>query len=187
MAPRPNPDELQERRAQMLDEMVRSERAKLWRQARRFSANDQDADDAVEDACVAFLRFYPARPGDEGAAWMMTTVKHAALAIVKRNSVRRRRDAVARDEIDEWWESTLPDPKGSPEERVETQDWVTSRLDLLAQLKPDQRIAVSLFAAGYSYREIGERRGWSHTKVKRSIFEGRSRLRELSSLRGEGS
>jgi RNA polymerase sigma factor (sigma-70 family) len=187
MAPQPNPDELQKRRAQMLDELMRSDGKKLWRQARRFSVNNQDADDAVEDACVAFLRFFAARPGDHAAAWMMTTVKNAALAIVQRNSVRQRRNAAPRDDIDGWWESAIHDPKGSLEDRLESKDWVTGRFNLLAELKPDQRVAVSLFAAGFSYREIGERQGWTQTKVQRSIFEGRVRLRELLSERGDGS
>jgi DNA-directed RNA polymerase specialized sigma24 family protein len=47
----------------------------------------------------------------------------------------------------------------------------------LAQLKPDERTALLLFGLGYSYHEIGERRGWSYTKVNRAITEGRAALR----------
>lgn len=167
----------------MLDEVMRSEGTRLWYQARRFSVNDQDANDAVEDACVAFLRSFTFQPGAHAGKWMMTTVKHAALAIVRRNSVRQRENVVPEDGTDAWWESNIQDPRGSLEEHLE----VSSRLNLLAELKPDQRLAVSLFAAGYSYREIGARQGWTHTKVQRSIFEGRVRLRELLSERGEES
>jgi hypothetical protein len=36
-----------------------------------------------------------------------------------------------------------------------------------------------LRAAGYSYREIGERQGWTYIKVNRCIAEGRAALRQL--------
>jgi hypothetical protein len=45
------------------------------------------------------------------------------------------------------------------------------------RLKPDQRMALLLAAAGYSYREIGQRRGWTYTKVNRCVNEGRAALR----------
>jgi hypothetical protein len=47
------------------------------------------------------------------------------------------------------------------------------------RLKPDERKAIALFAYGLSYEEIGEREGWTHTKVNRFLSEGRQRLREL--------
>jgi DNA-directed RNA polymerase specialized sigma24 family protein len=47
----------------------------------------------------------------------------------------------------------------------------------LRSLKADQRTALVLQAAGYSYREIGERRGWTYTKVNRCVTEGRRALR----------
>jgi RNA polymerase sigma factor (sigma-70 family) len=187
MAPQPNPSELQRRRAQILDEVMRTSKRQLWLQARRFTANSQDADDAIEDACIAFLRYFRPEPDSNPSGWMMTTVKHAALAITDRSNLRRRRSGVpeAPDQHDEWWESGVPDPGASPEERVETREWVTTRADLLAELKPDERIALSLLAFGFTYVEIGERQGWTQTKVNRCIAEGRGRLRELLSLRGE--
>jgi DNA-directed RNA polymerase specialized sigma24 family protein len=37
----------------------------------------------------------------------------------------------------------------------------------LAKLKRDERRTLSLPAAGFSYREIGQLTDWTHTKVKR--------------------
>lgn len=37
-----------------------------------------------------------------------------------------------------------------------------------------------LQAAGYSYREIGQRRGWTYTKVNRALATARATLRELA-------
>jgi hypothetical protein len=50
----------------------------------------------------------------------------------------------------------------------------------LGQLKPDQRIALILTAAGYSYREVGQRRGWTYTYADRCVSEGRAALRKLA-------
>jgi DNA-directed RNA polymerase specialized sigma24 family protein len=52
----------------------------------------------------------------------------------------------------------------------------------LGGLKPDERTALGLLAAGFSYKEIGRRRGWTYTKVNRCIAEGRAALR-----RGQGA
>ena len=54
------------------------------------------------------------------------------------------------------------------------------RLRRLACLRPDQRTALLLRAAGYSYREIGQRRGWTYTKVNRALATARATLRELA-------
>jgi DNA-directed RNA polymerase specialized sigma24 family protein len=44
-------------------------------------------------------------------------------------------------------------------------------------LKRDERRAVVLHAAGFTYGEIGECFGWSATKVNRYLYEGRKALR----------
>jgi RNA polymerase sigma factor (sigma-70 family) len=186
MAPQPNPDEVQRRRAQLLDTLMRSNKRQLRWQARRFTPNDQDADDAIEDGCVAFLRNFDGTSEDHAVRWMMVTVKHAALAITRRNSVLSQGND-APHAPDESWDPVVRDPRGSTEDQAEVREWVAARMDLLAELKPDERTAVSLFAAGYSYREIGERHGWSKRKVERFIAEGRARLRELLTLKGERS
>ncbi len=55
--------------------------------ARRWSANDQDAEDAFQRAVEKALRRSPDGSGDEVRAWLRTTVKNEALAIVRQ---RRR-------------------------------------------------------------------------------------------------
>jgi DNA-directed RNA polymerase specialized sigma24 family protein len=54
----------------------------------------------------------------------------------------------------------------------------TAGRSTLRGLKPDERTAIGLAAAGYSYGEIAERRGWTKTKVNRCLYEGRAALQE---------
>jgi DNA-directed RNA polymerase specialized sigma24 family protein len=50
----------------------------------------------------------------------------------------------------------------------------------LAALKPDERRALGLIAAGYSYKEVGAITAWSYTKVNCCASEGRARLRDAA-------
>lgn len=191
MAPQPNQQDLQEKRAEILEELMRSKKRRLWSQARRFSASDQDADDALEDACLAFLRHF--RPDTDPHAplpvnWMLTTVKHAAFRIHGRNVRLRERDAQTKIPFlsDTFWQNDVCDPVATlVEEQVEDREWARTCGRLLTELKPDERTALSLIGFGLSYREVAERQGWTATKVNRCVSEGRMRLRELLALRGE--
>jgi DNA-directed RNA polymerase specialized sigma24 family protein len=119
----------------------------------------------------------------------MTTVKHAALEI-RRRSIRLREldaEAAVSHPSDDWWELNVSDQGPSLEEQVEDREWVRTRGELLSELKPDERAALSLVAFGLSYREVAERQGWSDTKTNRCLYEGRVRLRQLLALRGEES
>jgi DNA-directed RNA polymerase specialized sigma24 family protein len=63
------------------------------------------------------------------------------------------------------------------EERVAERDHAQRQL---AQLKPDECTGLGLQAAGFSYKEIAARRGWTYTKTNRCITEGRAALHELA-------
>jgi len=52
----------------------------------------------------------------------------------------------------------------------------------MQRLKPNETEALLLLASGMSYREIGEAKGWTYTKVNRLLTEGRQAFR----LRIEG-
>ena len=70
----------------------------------------------------------------------------------------------------------LPAPGAAVDERVERDERVARSLEALARIKPDERTALLLKAEGFSYHEIGERLGWTYTKVNRAITEGRRRF-----------
>ncbi len=62
--------------------------------------------------------------------------------------------------------------------RAERRERVALTARALATLKPAERRALALLAAGLSYAEIGELCGWTYTKVNRCLAEGRAALRE---------
>lgn len=65
---------------------------------------------------------------------------------------------------------SIPAPGCSLEERVADRDEARRQL---AGLKSDERSSLGLLAAGFSYKEIAARRGWTYTKVNRCVSEGR--------------
>ena len=52
------------------------------------------------------------------------------------------------------------------------------RLEELKHTKPDEQLR----AAGYSYTEISQQTGFTHTKINRSLTQGRARLRQREAL-----
>jgi DNA-directed RNA polymerase specialized sigma24 family protein len=96
--------------------------------------------------------------------------------VVTRNeggAVRRQTERVLPEEHGAWG------PGGAdPPEAAERSERIALAARALATLKPAQRRAIALKAAGLSYREICELEGWSYTKCNRSLAEGRVALRE---------
>ena len=138
----------------------------LSRTARRVSLCDADSEDAVQRATVILLtKEAPSQPR-QLIPWLHVVTKREALAI------RRERERLLGAEICD----SLPERSPCPPERAECRE----RLQLVVQLKPDEQRALILRGCGYSYREICELTGWTHTKVNRCLAEGRARLRALS-------
>jgi len=170
MAPQPDPGKNQERRALILDQLLSERRRLLLAQARAHSRVADDAEDALSDACVQFLRFYSGPSGEDALRWMLTVVKRCAWAIGRRRSVRENTVLI---EIADTSERAVP------EEAAERSEDASEVAAALAMLTRDEREALILLGLGLSYREIGDRRGWSQTKVRRSIREGRAKVRKL--------
>ena len=170
----------QERRAQALDQLLRAERRHLMHQARFHSRRIEDAEDALSDACVQFLRFYDGPAGIQALRWMLLVTKRCAWAIRRKAVTRESRHHISvPDREDELAEAMVPDDRYGTAELIERVEETARVLSLIEQLKPDERTALILFGLGCSYKEICELRGWSNTKVNRCISEGRARVREL--------
>jgi len=138
--------------------------------ARRWSANDQDAEDAFQRAVEKALRNGPSGSPDEVRAWLRTTVKNEALAIV-----RYRRRIGAGGPAESLVGPRLFAPQAPPSTDVRAEQLERLRLgsQALRRLKPQEIRALQLHAEGYTYKEIEAITSWSATKVNRCITEGR--------------
>lgn len=175
----------EDERARLLTEILQSHRDVLLRTARLNSRLSQDAEDALGDACEQFLLHFEGESVAEGRYWMLFVVKRCAWAIPRR---RRQRSAVA--------EEVLVDPMridSAPafgDDRLDPARLVDAVGDLaaaLARLKSDDGRALLLLTAGYKLSEIASIQGWTYTKVKRCVYEGRRRLRADLGEGGEES
>jgi RNA polymerase sigma factor (sigma-70 family) len=178
MAAQPQPKTASHRRGQMLTGLLEKDGAALRRQARAHAQRPADAEDALQDACVAFLRYYDGL-ASEAVLWMQVVVKRCAWAIARRASraCETGFDLPSPNGGGEVPELDPLDERPGPAQAVERDEAIAERSALLGRLKRDERRALLLLALGYSYREIAQRQGWTYTKVNRCIAEGRAALR----------
>ncbi len=143
--------------------------------ARRWSANDQDAEDAFQRAAEKALRNSPSGSYDEVCAWLRTTVKNEALAIVRH---RRRIAAGGRPEALDGPRLFAPQAQPNTDVRAEQLERLRLGSQALRRLKPQEIRALQLRAEGYTYKEIEAITSWSATKVNRCIAEGRRAFKQ---------
>jgi RNA polymerase sigma factor (sigma-70 family) len=150
-------------------------------QARSHSRRLADAEDALSDACVEFLRFYDGPAGEDALRWMLLVVKRCAWRITRRTELRDARHRVIDIDLidDDEFQAAVLERQLGLAEQAERADETARIIESIEQLKPDERVALILFGLGCSHAEIGELRGWSRTKVRRCLAEGRARVREL--------
>jgi len=157
-------------------QLIEEHGAQMLATARRWSASDQDAEDAFQRAAERALRHRPSGSPDYLRAWLRTTVKNEALSIA-----RDRRRIVPGGTAESlppgrrmFSAQTAPDTAVLAEQ--------LERLHLgsraLRRLKPQEIRALQLQAEGYSYKEIAAITGWSATKVNRCLAEGRHAFRQ---------
>lgn len=182
MAPRPDPEQEKRDRASILADLLSHERGALIAQARSHSHRPEDADDALSEAAVQFLRRYDGPPGRDALRWMMFVTKRCAWEIARRSRRTERRTATTPDESFDDPMDSLPAAGPDPADSAERSEEFSLIAAYFRELKTDERTALVLLGLGYSYREIADSQGWTYTKVNRCVFEGRARLREL--LRG---
>ncbi len=178
MAAQPKRKPAADRRGQMLCQLLEQDGAKLRSQARLHAQRPSDAEDALQEACVQFLRYYDGPP-EEALCWMYVVVKRCAWAIARRAGRIRETGYELPSAAGEGEEREVVavDEGPGPAEAAERREVASKRLALLEELKPDERRALLLLAFGHSYKEIATGCGWTHTKVNRCIAEGRAALR----------
>ncbi len=160
----------------------------LRRTARRYSICADDAEDALQRGLEILLTKAPTDDPRELIRWTQTVVKHEALAVRRdRERILSGPAAVPTEPGREDWVALLPADAAGPLERAERQEAIARSREALQTLKPQELRALGLLAEGYSYAEIGEITGFSHTKINRSLAEGRERFRKLLSRSEDGT
>ncbi len=168
-------------------ELISHQEGSLRRTARRFSLCADDADDAFQRALEILLVKAPTDDARELARWMTTVVKHEALKVREnRERILGSPEAPGRAEDEGDWVALIPSERHGPAERAERQELIARSREALQALKPQELRALTLLAEGYSYAEIGELTGFSHTKINRCVAEGRERFRSLVSRSEDG-
>jgi len=177
-----------QRNARLLEQLLRGHRGSLIRQARFHSEREADAEDAISEACVQFLRGFDGEERDHALRYLLVVIKRCAWAISRSRRTRRcLAEPVSVDVLEAKLGAGIIDERRGPEEMQEAGEEVARFVAALEELKADERRALILLALGYSYEEIAERCGWTRTKVNRCLAEGRSRLRQLLGKGGESS
>jgi RNA polymerase sigma factor (sigma-70 family) len=153
-------------RRRVAAEMLARHDRTLRRTARRYSMGSEDAEDAFQRALEILLVKAPPGEARELVRWMHTVIKHEALAI--RRSRERQLGAPppsfagGEETID--WVALIPSASDGPAELLERQEAIARSREALQSLKPAELRALTLLAEGYSYAEISEQTGFSHTK-----------------------
>ncbi len=164
--------------AAILDTLVRAHGAELRAQAARHAPDPDAACDAFQDAAVEFLRYYKGPPGADALRCLMLIVKQRAWALGAEQRQPAHRFLAATDLRDDPEALAIVDERPGPAALTERHQEHDARRATLGRLKLDERRALLLQAAGYSYEEIAARHQWTFTKASRCIREGRAALRQ---------
>lgn len=147
----------------------------LLRIARRNAASEADAEEATQDAFTYFLADYDPAAGSPPLAWLTLTLKRRCWRLRDGAHLDRRVAALPESGHEEpiGLIERRPADVGPLPERIADRDEARRRL---RALKPDERTALGMVAAGCTYGEVARTRGWTQTKVNRCVYEGRRAL-----------
>jgi RNA polymerase sigma factor (sigma-70 family) len=165
-------------RVERAAELLAEHESALRRLARGFCSNEADAEDALQRAAEILLRKGPEERGRRLLGWMRVVIRREALAVGR--EARRVPLSAGKDGFDT---ERFAGPSADPADAAEHRERVAEAARALGRLKPQERRALALQAAGCSYAEIEAITGWTYTKVNRSLSEGRARLRALAGIR----
>jgi RNA polymerase sigma factor (sigma-70 family) len=154
-------------------ELFRLHFRRLVRQVQR----DAGVPEAVAEDCASFAFLQPCgnqpERGAATGAWLRVVARHEAFAWL-----RQRRRLPVLEEEEEGWNRSTPGVERIPARLdVELAHEARELLRSIAALGTSRRTALTLRAAGYSYREIQQLLGVTYTWVNRHVTEGRQALR----------
>ncbi len=172
--------EEQRRREQvqgLAEQLYRERYDYLLRIATRNAANREDAEEALQFSFSALIEKYDPAGGSPPLAWVTLVLQRRCWALLREARFDRRAGQEAAQDSSgrSFAAGSIDSGDTGPEQLVE---WVDDAKTRLAALKPAERRALSLIAAGFSYQEVGQITGFSYTKTNRCAAEGRAALRE---------
>jgi RNA polymerase sigma factor (sigma-70 family) len=135
----------------------------------------RDLDETViEDACAfAWLQLSRVPPAhDNIVGWLILVATNEVLATLGKRSGEVATDALP---------SVASDESGPLDEAIRREE-IEAFAALFATLKPAQRLTLTLFSRGYTYKQIATLTGKTRTWVNRHITEGREALRKEAGL-----
>jgi RNA polymerase sigma-70 factor (ECF subfamily) len=150
--------------------------AKLLRILTGILRNKARAEELLQETFIAAFRSIARFRGDVSlGAWLARIATHCAYNAIRDDARAKRTAPAIREE-----------PKACPEPHVEGRDLARRVLGVLDQMDPAKRLALLLFAEGYTVAEIaevsGEPRGTILARLSRSRAELSLRMAEAGLL-----
>jgi RNA polymerase sigma factor (sigma-70 family) len=139
--------------------------------ARWLMRNDDEAADAVQDACVRALRFMGGFRGGDGRVWLLAIVRNTCYSRLKRGAARQN-ETEFDDEIHSS-ECDSPDPAVLLQRTIDNEALRQALEGLPEELR---EIVVMRELEGMSYKEIAEVAGLPIGTVMSRLSRARKRL-----------
>lgn len=157
---------------QQFDRLVKPHLATLFRVAYRLVRNTPDADDLVQDTCIAACEnLVELAAVDHPRYWLLRVMNNRFL-----NNARRRRRAPFVPMEDSPAVAQLPSSAPGPEELMEQSDGERALERAFLRLTEEQRTLLSLRAEGYGLAEIATVIGADQEVLRARLHRARSRL-----------
>lgn len=159
---------------------------RIFRTAYRITGNREDAEDAMQDACLqAILHLQDFDGRSKFSTWLTRITINSSLMILRK---RRNARIVSLNNADDFEESKefqeIRDPTPDAEKRCLQKERETALRDEINALRPPLKDAIALGQLrGCSLRETAEIMGLSVAAVKGRMFHARRTLRTSRRLR----
>jgi RNA polymerase sigma-70 factor (ECF subfamily) len=151
----------------------------LYRSARRFAANDSDAEDLVQDVCLkAFLNFDKFEQIEHQRAWLLRVLYHAFIDM--RRSQNRAPTHIGQS-IDQDNEAHIAENEGmQPDEQADRMMRVERLLAAMALLDKELCTLLALHDVdGLSIEELSVLTNLPQGTIKSRLFRTRAKLGRL--------